>query len=279
MRFLADRQPRRHAQAGVLATAIVLAALAFAGCSSSNDEGVPGSFYLEATITVIDDRAGAAHSEVTTQVRWWSESKDRWRWEIDQSGVDESSGDGAFSLSDGEVVWFYSPQTNSYQRSDPFELPDTFVATPFPASILFGPANHATLDDLAAEFLSRADDVEVVLAGSDEVLGVKAALLDYRPTWRSSSSTPTLDASGSQTGAVDEDSSGGVGQMWIDEDHMFILRHEIDGGSNMQYVLVEVTRVDFDTAFVDDRFEFAPPDGATEEQSGGSGRSSGSGSS
>jgi len=277
MRFLADRQPGRPSVAGVLVTALVLAALMLTGCNSSDDEGVPGSFYLEATITVIDDRDGAAHSEVTTQVRWWSESRDRWRWEIDQSGADDSSGDGAFSLSDGEAVWFYSPQTNSYQRSEPFPLPETFVATPFPASVLFGPANQATLDDLAAEFLSRADDV--VLAGTDEVLGVEAALLDYRPTWRSSSSTATLDASGSQTGTVDEDDSGGVGRMWVDEDRMFILRHEIDGDSNMQYVLVEVTRVDFDTAFDDDRFEFAPPDGATEDQSSGGTNSSGSGSS
>lgn len=262
---------------GLIAVLVGLVAIVSIGCTSSSGEVVPGSFYLEASITVIDDRDGAAHAEVTTQVRWWSESTDRWRWEIDQSGADDSSGGGAISLSDGETVWFYSLQTNSYQRRQPFALPETFVATPFPASVLFGPANQATLDDLAAEFLSRADDV--VLASSDEVLGVETALLEYRPTWRSSSSTATLDASGSQTGTVAADDSGGVGRMWVDEDRMFILRHEIDDGSNMQYALVEVTRVDFDTAFDDDRFEFAPPEGATEEQSDGRGRSSGSGSS
>ncbi len=255
--------------------ALAFAMVMLASCVSASDV-VPGSFYLEATITVIDDRQGVTEPEVTTRLRWWSESTDRWRWEIDQSGAGEFSADGSVSVSDGDTVWFYDPRSNSYQRTEPFELPDSFVATPFPASVPFGPANALTLDDIAGEFKLRDPEIEVVVSGLEEVLGVQAALLDYRPTWRSTSATATLDSSGSQNNVPGEDESGGVGRMWVDLDTMFILRHEIDGGSNMQYVLIEVTRVDHGVEFDDGRFEFVPPDGAIEEQPGGGSSSTGS---
>ena len=256
---------------------LLITAVVAVSCISASDV-VPGSFYLEATITVIDDRDGAAHSEVTTKVRWWSESSERWRWEVDQTGADEFSGDGSFSLSDGENVWFYDPRSNSYQRTEPFALPDSFVATPFPAAVLFGPANAPSLDDVAADFKLRDPEIEVVVAGLEEVLGVQAALVDYRPTWRSSSATATLDSSGSQNNVPGEAESGGIGRMWVDLDTMFVLRHEIDGGSNMQYVLVELTHLEHNVEFEDGRFEFVAPDGAAEEAPGG-GTSSGSSSS
>ena len=65
----------------------------------------------------------------------------------------------------------------------------------------------------------------------------------------------------------------------MDEDRMFILRYEIDGGADMQYVLVEVTRLEHEVAFDEDRFTFEPPAGAVEIMPSGGGSSSGSASS
>ena len=56
---------------------------------------------------------------------------------------------------------------------------------------------------------------------------------------------------------------------------MFILRHEIDGRENRQYVVVEVTLVDHEPEFEEGRFEFTPPSGAVEGSSNGTGTSSG----
>jgi len=256
----------------ILVVAVVLGVVTLSACLSSSAESAPGSFYLEATITVVDDRVGAAEPEVVTHVRWWSESVDRWRWEFDQSGGHGASADGSYSLSDGETVWFYDARTNTYQRAEPFDLPEGFVATPLPISVLFGPANVDSLDDLAGSLLLRDDQMDVVRGGSESILGVETALLDYRPTWRAASTTSTAPgASGTPTPSAEEASAGGVGRMWVDEDRMFILRHEIDGESNRQYVLVEVTRVDYDVAFGDVRFAFTPPLGAVEEASGAGG--------
>jgi len=239
--------------------AVFLATWLLAACLSPGDPA-PDSFYLEATITVIDDRDGVAHSEVTTRLRWRSESTERWYWEVDQSGADAFTEAGMFSLSDGETVWFYDGASNTYQRTEPFALPTEFVATPFPSLVQFGPTNRSTLDELAGEMLLRDPELEVVVPGFEEYLGRDAALLDYRPTWRAASTT----APPGDPNARREESSGGVGRMWVDLDRMFILRHEIDGGSNRQYVVVKVTLVDFGPTFEEGQFEFVAPVGATE---------------
>lgn len=250
--------------------AVLLAVLLLTACVSSSAEVAPDSFYLEATITVIDDRPGVPHAETQTRLRWWSESVERWRWELAQDAVETFDAVDSISVSDGEVVWFYDSFDNSYQRTVPFELPAEFTATPFPSVVLFGPANHADLDDLAAEFLSRGEGVEVFVGGSDNYLGADATLLDYRPTWREQSVTATApNANGDSTPEpVEATSSGGVGRMWVDEERMFVLRHEIDGQSNRQYVLVEVTLVDYEPEFEDGLFNFVLPDGAVERPSG-----------
>jgi hypothetical protein len=126
--------------------------------------------------------------------------------------------------------------------------------------VQFGPTNRSTLDELAGEMLLRDPELEVVVPGFEEYLGRDAALLDYRPTWRAASTT----APPGDPNARREESSGGVGRMWVDLDRMFILRHEIDGGSNRQYVVVKVTLVDFGPTFEEGQFEFVAPVGATE---------------
>ncbi len=266
-----------HSAGAALLALVANLGLLLAACTSSSASGPAGSFYLEATITVIDDRDSAPYAETKTRVKWWSESVERWRWELEQDAVETFEEVDSFSLSDGEAVWFYDAAENSYQRTVPFELPAEFTAMPFPSVVLFGPANHPSLDDLAGDFLSRGEDVEVFVGGTDTYLDAATTLLDYRPTWRERSVTATApNANGDPTPEpVETTSSGGVGRMWVDEDRMFVLRHEIDGQSNRQYVLVEVTFVDYEPAFDDELFTFEPPEGANETPAGGAGSSGG----
>jgi outer membrane lipoprotein-sorting protein len=252
-----------------LAGALVL----LTACTSSAAETAPGSFYLEATVTVTGDEAGA-HEEVITHLRWWSESVDRWRWELDQTGTDARS-DGSFSLSDGDTVWYYDASANTYQRTEPFDLPEGAVAMPLPFSILFGPTNTPTLDDFIAQLEELGVDTEVVVAGHETVLGRETTVVEFRPTWHSSSASASAGDPTATPTEVTE--SGGVGRLWVDEERRFILRSEIDGEDFGQNALLEVTRLDFDPPMDGELFEFDPPPGAVEVTADGIGgtRSSG----
>ena len=276
--------PRNAAIAGAVA---VLAALAGAflamtvgggdGAAGGERRGEETAFYTEVTATVVDldgPRAlvdGITSGDHVTRVGWWSADARHWRTEIELVEPALESG-MLVNVADGTQIWSHQQGSGTYVR---YPLPDGGAGSALPlmgVSALIGPAGAATIEEIADEFRTRGAEVTV----SEPDTGSALRVIEYGPLWHGSSSEVGPSATATETTT---ETSGGVGRMTVDTEHMWIVRHELAGGAGHQSALLEVTNVRRGEHIDDRQFRFDLPAGASELSADGStGCSSGGGS-
>lgn len=217
--------------------------------SSGEPNGPGGAFALEADIVVTSAVEGDVESRLTWQ---WRDAR-HYRYTIDQVSDAAPGGMRFETVADGEWQWHIQSGEPAYYRE---ELPPTDPDAPawLPMSLLIGPSNEATIDDFLRYLRRLVDepgaDSFADVVGEEEALGRKVTVIEFGPTWTSSS------AVGNSQEVTEH---GGSGRLWVDPVSMFILRYEVD--SNEQTVLAVVTRLDRSPGFEPGDFMFEPPAG------------------
>lgn len=144
---------------GALAISIALIAVA---CSSDSvalpDTPAPEpvtSFYIEARIQVDADEPGSPFppdGPAVSNFRWWSESPDLFRQEIETVLPLHLAGTSMIVTEDDQWVSFDS-NLNRYRSSPAPTFPEGTVPAPI-SSVLIGPLRGQTIQTQPAEFLA-----------------------------------------------------------------------------------------------------------------------------
>jgi outer membrane lipoprotein-sorting protein len=160
-----------------------------------------------------------------SQFRWWFANPGEWRQE-DETTV---------TVADGSTVWTYSGAGNTYTRSPLPELSDTPEAPATGPFWAFGPLRHKTIDEYLAMIRSTGrPPMQAAVVGSDEVLGFHTLIVEVK-------------------------SGQTVTRIWVDPDHMFVLRA---GVSDRTSYHAEATTLRYNESVPRDRLRFEPPAGA-----------------
>lgn len=206
------------------------------------------AFHLEARAEVTDDSPLASGPEVTV-LRWWWQDETHFRIEYER--VDGSQ--DVIARDGDDRVAHYNSATGTITMQTAPELPGGAI---YPASLAFalGPVQNATVEDFLGEWQAAASVDRAEVVRTDEVVGQQVEVIEYGPTWRSSSS-----GSGQSTSEA-----GGTGWIYIDPATMVILKHEVDGGDDRQSYVVAVTAIDYAPTFDEGLFAIDAPEGTVE---------------
>ncbi len=227
----------------------VVLGLALAGGGDASVAAPSPPFVLEATYTVID-RSGTVGTGLTepgetkvSTLRWWYQSNERYRWEIENEGL------SFLILADGKELWGSDDGLQTYQRSPlPGDGPDDVVPYP-PMSAFIGPAPAHSVEELMESLRDGEPDFSFERIATEQMLGRTVTVVQFRPMSLSSESDGVA-------------TSDGFGQLWIDESDMTILR--FDAESEGQSFSAVVTRFDAGVRHKASTFRFDPPAGARE---------------
>jgi len=262
----------RSRAAALLGAALILGLVA--NCDTDAPEVPEGAFYLEARVVVTSggpDSPARSRDDLgvptVTDLAWSYRDDRHYRHEYQQPHPFLDWGP-RWTATDGEEVVYYDPRAGSYQY---FPMRETEFAAYPTFSALIGPMPAADLDAFLELWAEHAEFVEHV--GTEEFLGRSVEVIEYGPTW--SSSSGSAGSSGGTEQTLEE--SGGVGRFLVDVEGGFILRHSIDGGQDQQSLAAEVTLLDLAPSFDDDPFQVAVPSEAIEVDGSGSCSSSGTG--
>ena len=256
--------------AGAVAVAGLGAWWAFAGSGAPQraSTGVP-PFYLEGTIEVVTDTtigsqiavmdpitgkqvAGATPpgslSTTRTEMHWWFVSQTEFRWEVTYTEGETRSAP-TLVIADGSVLWMYSSAENAYTKSPLPKGSDVLMQPTAGPYLAFGPARQRTMDEFLATIRSAGQPpMQATIVGTDEVLGWHTLIVEVK-------------------------SGQAVSRIWVDPEHMFVLRAAATDPVSFH---AEVTTIRYNESIPRDRVRFEPPAGARLVESLGS--SSGSGS-
>ena len=248
---------------GIVAAVLVAAFFIMGtGDETAADPNGVSPFHIQIRVEVCCDEAQSPRVSV---VDWRYRDNRHYRWTIENKN--EAGDDVRIeAVADGEDRWLHQLPENTYSRmaiSD--EMARYFPSLPI--SALIGPVPYETVDELMAAFPPGANPAKFSrIVGEDVVLGRKVTIIEFGPTWSSSSSS-------APSGGPTVDKSGGTGRLWIDETTMIVLRFEtgmpdpvrvgtdLPGAEEEQTIIVEVTSLTFEDS-ADAVFRFVPPAGA-----------------
>jgi outer membrane lipoprotein-sorting protein len=235
----------------VLFGLLAVVALIAAHASPDRERAALMSYYFEARIE------SGQEDDVLDTLRGWYHAPDRWRFEFGDSNPERALAGGAY-VSDGENVWFYSSETNTYSRQSTADYyanypPELRGAPLFPSlSILIGP-----------------------LPGGRDAFLSDSGTYGWTVLERSEGGV----IAGRETEFVRLGVQGGEMHLWLDRQYSFVLRYVVPGGGSMaDRLTVEVAGVSFDQHVDEGRLVFAAPEGSREVALSSGGSSSGSGS-
>lgn len=248
---------------GIAVAALAIATWAWSSGGASHDASSLPPFYLEATLDMEDasrsigtQPAGAAPATIhrRTQVRWLQNSRDEARVELETLEPAAEAGTDLI-VYDGKDQWYYRHETNTYVRSPIPPVPDgvTMRVRPWSFAAFIGPWYGAakTVDEFMAELRTMSNNsTDVRRTGTGTVLGRTVAIVEQSPTSTSSSS--------------DGETRHGTARYWVDEEHMVVLRQEVDDRPTVHFT-IEVTHLEWNPKGRG-RVTFTPPPNARREQ-------------
>ena len=211
------------------------------------------SYYFEARIEADED-------DVLNTMRAWYSKPERWRFEFGDfaAGIPE---EGTLMLSDGEDVWVYNAETNTYSRQ---AIDSYFAGVPpemrglfLPTSLLIGPFPFGP--EMLQQGLTGDWRLEEQADGP-MIAGRPTTLYRYSVPSGVANDDPASPSDGAQ-----EPERGDL-SLWVDRDYPFVLRYEANNpGSSNAHLLVEITELTLNEPVDVSRFQFDAPEAALEE--------------
>jgi len=201
-------------------------------------------FYLEATLT---EMGPPTHSGSTlpyrpgevaalTELRWWWASPDEWRVEVElRTSLLDAQGLIAVANVDGSRT--YSPISAVFTTSATAFLTEGTVGTP--PTTYAGPRIPMSVSEFIRDVLQIPDN-EVMLLGTEEVLGFQVEVVEY----------PRGDGSDVRA--------------WLSTSSGFVLRSETTEAPGRSSQIWEVTELDLNPDFAPELFALVPDQEATE---------------
>jgi outer membrane lipoprotein-sorting protein len=262
----------RIAAMRLIASGLSASLLAIAAVSCGSDDGtgaapaatpeVVDSFYIEARVEAYSTSQPQSESlfpaddGAVSELRWWSESPDRFRWETETSEPAFISGSSVI-ISDGEGWTIFDANSNTFQVTPVSDFPGGAIPAP-PTGFVIGPIPGGSVEVWAGRLVAASPDFALALEGTEEMLGREVSRYQFSPT-------------GSKSSEGGEVTTSDSGRIWVDESTGMALKFELAGGEERNSTVAEVTRLDVNPDIPAERFTFRAPEGATEvEQADGS---------
>lgn len=205
---------------------------------------VPIEFYMDAT--VFQRREGNGFqlepkaTVPTTEVEWWYQDDGHFRQQFvnnSASGFDHE----LVVVADGNTVT-YPIDGQYFQYSLECEEIDSHRLF---NGMFLGLLPDASVDDLVRRINEQGGSFQMhaAVAGQDTVLGYQTTIVEYGPTW------------------IVRGTSGGVGRIWVEPQHMVALRNTTQGNDGSEASRGEATKVVFDGSSVNSTFDSTLPKG------------------
>ncbi len=209
------------------------------------------SFYLEARFEIADDEADhpfPPDGPAIYNFKWWFESPDRFRREVETVGPPHLSRSSLNVSADDRWISF-DANLNRFLSTPAPESTDS----PPPSSAMIGPLSSASIEDWIALNRERLPHFDARLLRTDEMLGREVKVYEF-----------------SDVGALlDEEgmlAASSTGRIWIHESTGFVLKYE---GADSYRAIAEVTRLELNRPIDPNRFTFSAPDDAIEVRGDG----------
>jgi DNA-binding CsgD family transcriptional regulator len=243
------------AAAGVAAVLFGFALFGAAAIGGGDDVPiVPGSFYAEAR--VVERREGAewklesSDAAGHAELRWWYQDATHTNQEYIDYALRLTARTQRLIADGTDVLWAALADNghDEYYRVPMGLLYEPGIAKRALTGPFFGPIAYPDIDSFVASLNVTQGNFKTTahIAGTDTVLGYRTTVIEYGPTW----------AKG------DPQTQGGVGRIWVDEEHRFILRSTREGNDGTEALRIEATKVTFGITIPADRFQLQTPLGA-----------------
>jgi outer membrane lipoprotein-sorting protein len=212
------------------------------------------SFYLEASVQPILTPAQRLQQSnvaaATSQIRYWADGVDKWRWEIGPPGKPTES---VIVIADGPQFTIYRPDTKTYSTGlSPAPLGSILALT----TIWIGPLPSQETSQAQIDALLNSP-----LVRHSEILGVPVVVSEgpaHRETLTS------VDATGK---SVQTQTLSGLQRIYLNVEHLFIMKIEREPDANSAGVIVEATHLETDLRIPPSVFQFTPPPGSIRDNS------------
>jgi outer membrane lipoprotein-sorting protein len=169
---------------------------------------------------------------------------DRQRLLIRTESPSIASGEETLVVWNGDRLLYFNSQRMEYSEWP--EESGAYLQWRFNPALYFG----GNIGNLLGQ-LEESEGITANITGEETILGREVYVIEVSPLFTSSSSG-------------DDEESSGVMRLWIDKQHLFMLRMDTPAGADKGDLSLEYTAIEFNGDVPDSDFEFEPPPGATQ---------------